>query len=230
MDARRHDMRSRRRHTVLQVEPDLLKSTEMHDGYRSLVAKFARVYTRRSTRARLAAIVCAMIFVGAASSTAQVLTESSTVTRTTSDPVLVTITSVDDNATVIVNGTIRLTKTFSNTTQSVDITPYLVPGANIVQFEVANALQSWSYSWRMTADGATVIDDRCAIWNTYPGCANNNLTVGIVYRHSVTVNSPAGFPPLIATMTEPPNGTTAADLTRPIQWTSVPNAQAYYLY
>ena len=89
---------------------------------------------------------------------------------------VVTINSVDDNATVTVNGTIRLTKTFSNTPQSVDIAPYLVPGANTVQFELSNTGQGWSYSWRMAANGTIVIDDSCAVWNTYPACVNDNQT------------------------------------------------------
>jgi Big-like domain-containing protein len=43
---------------------------------------------------------------------------------------------------------------------------------------------------------------------------------------SITIN-PA---PLVATMTYPVNGAVNADLTAPIQWTSVLNVQAYYLY
>jgi hypothetical protein len=103
--------------------------------------------------------------------------------------VAVTVNSVDDNATVTVNGTVRLTKSFSNTPQSVDIAPYLVPGANTIVFEVVNTSQGWSYNWQMTVDGAAVITDSCAAWNAYPGCLNNDQTIGPVYRHTVTLNS-----------------------------------------
>ena len=36
--------------------------------------------------------------------------------------------------------------------------------------------------------------------------------------------------PVVATLTSPVNGATNVSLTLPIQWTTVPNAQAYYLY
>ena len=72
----------------------------MHYAYRALIVKSARPHASPGTSARLAAIVCAIIAAGASSSAAQVLTKSSTVTRTTSDPVVLTIKSVDDYATV----------------------------------------------------------------------------------------------------------------------------------
>jgi Lectin C-type domain len=154
---------------------------------------------------------------------------SSTITRSTTNPVIVTVNSVDDNATVTVNGTIRLTKGFSNTPQSVDITPYLVQGANTILFEVSNTSQGWSYDWQMTADGTAVIKDRCAVWNTYPACLNDDQTVGLVYRYTVTLNSPSDIAPLVSMLTYPGNGAVNADPSQPIQWTSVANAQAYYL-
>jgi hypothetical protein len=36
-----------------------------------------------------------------------------------------------------------------------------------------------------------VITDTCATWNAYPGCLNDDQTVGLVYRHTVTLISTA---------------------------------------
>lgn len=46
----------------------------------------------------------------------------------------------------------------------------------------------------------------------------------------VAAASPARADSLTAVLTYPMNGATGADLTQPMQWTSVPGAQAYYLY
>src|SRR6266851_10115709 len=51
--------------------------------------------------------------------------------------------------------------------------------------------------------------------------------VGGVWRYTDSTFSAA---PLTATITAPTNGATGADVTQPIQWTSVPNVQAYFLY
>ena len=51
-----------------------------------------------------------------------------------------------------------------------------------------------------------------------------------IWRFADSTFTAAAVASLAAVVTSPLNGTTDADLSRPIQWTSVPNVQAYYLY
>ena len=51
-----------------------------------------------------------------------------------------------------------------------------------------------------------------------------------VWRFTESTFSAATSAPLTATITYPADGATNVDLTVPLQWTSVLNAQAYYLY
>jgi len=54
--------------------------------------------------------------------------------------------------------------------------------------------------------------------------------VGGVWRFNDLTFTAAPAPPLAPTLTYPANGAVNVDITRPFTWTSVPNAQAYYLY
>jgi len=54
--------------------------------------------------------------------------------------------------------------------------------------------------------------------------------VGGVWRYSDSTFSAAALISLSATITSPPNGAVNADFSQPIEWTSIPNVQAYYLY
>src|SRR5437773_8579162 len=62
-------------------------------------------------------------------------------------------------------------------------------------------------------------------------CCARRLAVACVLLVFAAPSSHAqGQSSLVATITTPVNGATTADLTQPIQWTSVTDAQAYYLY
>jgi hypothetical protein len=56
--------------------------------------------------------------------------------------------------------------------------------------------------------------------------------LGGAWLHADSIFSGVAAPtaPVTATITYPANGATSADLSQPIQWTTVANAQAYYLY
>jgi hypothetical protein len=54
--------------------------------------------------------------------------------------------------------------------------------------------------------------------------------VGGVWRYLDSTFTAAAAAPVTAAITFPANGAVNADLSQPIQWTSVANAQAYYLY
>jgi hypothetical protein len=53
---------------------------------------------------------------------------------------------------------------------------------------------------------------------------------GGVWRYKDSTFTAAAQAPVTATISYPPDGTIGADLTLPVQWTSVANAQTYYLY
>jgi hypothetical protein len=53
---------------------------------------------------------------------------------------------------------------------------------------------------------------------------------GNLWRYVDSTFTAAPSVPLSATITFPANGAVNADLSQPVQWTSVPNVQAYYLY
>jgi hypothetical protein len=53
--------------------------------------------------------------------------------------------------------------------------------------------------------------------------------VGGVWRYTESTFSARNTIPLMATLTYPANGAVNADLTRPIQWTTIAGAQGYYL-
>jgi hypothetical protein len=65
-----------------------------------------------------------------------------------------------------------------------------------------------------------------------------NLPFGTVYARLWTrvagawryTDSSFGARPLVATLIYPLNGDAGVDLSTPLQWTAIPNAQAYYLY
>ncbi len=56
------------------------------------------------------------------------------------------------------------------------------------------------------------------------------LAIALLLLTGVTAHSQSGTPTVVATITYPANGATSVDLSQPIQWTTVPNAQAYVLY
>jgi hypothetical protein len=53
---------------------------------------------------------------------------------------------------------------------------------------------------------------------------------GGIWRFSDSSFTPSPGVPVVATLTSPVNGATNVDMTLPMQWTTVLNAQAYYLY
>ena len=60
--------------------------------------------------------------------------------------------------------------------------------------------------------------------------ARIHTKIGGAWRYTDSTFSAAPSAPVKATLTYPVNGAVNADLTQPVQWTSVANVQAYYLY
>ena len=96
---------------------------------------------------------------------------------------------------------------------------YLYVGSTLGTNDLVNTgeIQKTSYSPANLPVGQTVY-------------ARLYTLVGNVWLHADSTFSAAPTAPVTATITYPANGATNADLSQPIQWTTVANAQAYYLY
>lgn len=103
-------------------------------------------------------------------------------------PVGIRMFNIDDNAELFVNGVKFMGRGFGFDTGTVDVSPWLEPGANSIRFTLTNIAGGYTYGFNVYVNGQTHFHIQCG--QAGAGCNNNDPTQGVVYDVTIPVNVP----------------------------------------
>jgi hypothetical protein len=98
--------------------------------------------------------------------------------------------NADDDLTVAINGTVRVTVHYGKDSGVVNLSPYVVSGANTVELVDTNLGGGYAYAFQVSLNCSVVYSTSCGTVGV-TGCPDNGgLTLGVAFRHTLTFVAP----------------------------------------